>query len=60
MTKDHRWERNDALVNASTLAWLYTGDIEDGETRGFVRCDEPVMTKFDSMAEMGNINLCVR
>ena len=60
MTKDHRWERNDALVNTSNLAWLYTGDVEEGETRGFLTCEESVMTKFDSMAELGNINLCVR
>ena len=60
MTKDHRWERNDALVNTSNLAWLYTGDVEEGETRGFLTCEESVMTKFVSMAELGNINLCVR
>ena len=28
--RDHRWqERNDALVNTSTLAWTYTGDVEE-------------------------------
>ena len=50
-SKDHEGSqvgKNDALVNTSTLAWLCTGDVEEGETRGFVRCDESMMTRLDS------------
>ena len=39
ISRDHRWEEgNDGLVNTSTLAWTYTGDVEEkGEQEDWVK-----------------------